>query len=78
MNYYKGKSDEDYIKNHKYNISTKDGESVQASNWDLVVKKGAVLVMSVGDQADQAQRDNCPHCYATDIGVMEDDGWLHW
>ena len=86
MTYFKGKSGEDLVKDHKYNISTKDGKSlVQADNWDLVVKKGTVLVMSmiveklalVKGKA-RAQWNTCPHCNETDLGVMADEGWLHW
>jgi hypothetical protein len=83
MTYFKGKCGEGHVKRHKYNISTKDGKSlVQASNWDSVVKKGTVLVMSMIVEKlavkDRAQRNACPHCYETDLGVMADEGWLHW
>ena len=86
MTYFKGKCGESQVKNYKYNISTKDGKSlVRANNWGLVVKKGTVLVMSmiveklVPDEGKaQAQRSTCPHCYKTDLGVMPDEGWLHW
>ena len=48
MIYFKGKCGVDLVKSLKYNISTKDGNSlVQANNWDLVVKKGTELVMSM-------------------------------
>ena len=85
MSYFKGKLGEGHVKRHKYNISTKDGKSlVQASNWSLVVKKGTVLVMSMivevalDMEKDQAQRNACPYCYETDLGVLVDEGWLHW
>ena len=87
MTYFRGKYGEGLVKDHKYNISTKDGKSlVQANNWDLVVKKGGtVLVMSMVmeklalDEGEaQVQRDACPHCYKTDLGVMTDEGWLQW
>ena len=86
MTYFKGKLGEGHVKDHKYIVSTKDGRSiVQASNWGLVVKKGAVLVMSVivekltlDEGKDRAQRNTCPHCNETDIGVMADEGWLQW
>ena len=87
MTYYKGKLGEDHVKNHKYNISTKNGESlVQAKNWRSVVKKGTVLIMSVlvekflaeGKDSDRAQRNTCPHCNKTDLGVMADEGWFQW
>ena len=86
MIYFKGKCGVDLVKSLKYNISTKDGNSlVQANNWDLVVKKGTELVMSMivekvalDKGKTRAQRNTCPHCYKTDLGVMADEGWLHW
>ena len=77
---------EDHVKDYKYNISTKDGKSiVEADNWGLVVKNGTVLVMSMivekvalDKEMDRAQRNTCPHCYKTHLGVMEDEGWLQW
>ena len=86
MTYFKGKLGEDLVKGHKYSISTKDGKSlVPENNWGFVVKKGTVLVMSMivekaalGKGEDRAQRNTCPHCYKTDLGVMANEGWLHW
>jgi hypothetical protein len=86
MTYYKGKLGEGHVKDHKYNISTKDGRSlVQANNWGLVVKKGTVLVMSMivekwalDEGEARAKRNECPYCHETDLGVMADEGWLHW
>ena len=83
MIYFKGKCGEGLVRDHKYNISTKDGKSlVQANNWDLVVKKRTVLVMSMIveklTRMDRDQRNACPHCYETDLGVMADEGWLQW
>ena len=86
MTYFKGKCGEDLVKGHRYNISTKDGKLlVQANNWGLVVKKGTELVMSMivekvvlGMGKARAQRNTCPHCYETDLGVMADEGWLQW
>ena len=26
----------------------------------------------------QVQRNTCPRCYKTVLGVMEDEGWLQW
>jgi hypothetical protein len=86
MTYFKGKYGEDLVKNHKYNLSTKNGDSlVQADNWDLVVKKGTVLVMSMiveklasDEREARAQRNTCPHCNETDLGMMTDEGWLQW
>ena len=85
MTYFKGKLGEDHVRGHKYDISTKDGKSlVQAKNWSLVVKTGTVLVMSMvvekalDKEKTQAQRNTCPHCYKTHLGVMKDEGWLQW
>ena len=86
MAYFKGKCGEDMVRDHKYNISTKDGKSlVQANNWGLVVEKRTVLVMSMiveklvlDEGKDRAQRNACPHCHEMDLGVMVYEGWLHW
>ena len=86
MTYFKGKVGEGRVKGHKYDISTQDGKSLdQANDWGLVVKTGTVLVMSMiveklelNKGMDQAQRNTCPCCYKTDLGVMEDEGWLLW
>ena len=74
------------MRRHKYDISTKDGKSlVQLNDWSLVVKTGTVLVMSMivekvalDEGKDRAQRNTCPRCYKTHLGVMEDEGWLQW
>ena len=86
MIYFKGKLGEGLVKDHKYNISTEDGRlSVQADNWDSVVKNGRVLVMSMileklnfWDNFWAQRNTSCPHCYETELGVMEDGGWLRW
>ena len=86
MTYFKGKVGEVHVKGHKYEISTKDGKSlVQANDWSSVVKTGTVLVMSMivekvalDGGRHQSQRNTCPHCYKTHLGVMEDEGWLQW
>ena len=86
MTYFKGKLGEDLVKDHKYNISTKDGNSlVQANDWGSFVKKGTELVMSMivekvalDKGKARAQRNTCPHCYKTNLGVMGDEGWLQW
>ena len=107
MTYFKGKVGEGHVKGHKYNISTKDGKSLEEgyvngfltnipimdgnslsmpkNDWSLVVKTGTVLVMSMivekvalDEGKDRAQRNTCPHCYKTHLGVMEDEGWLQW
>jgi hypothetical protein len=76
---------EGHVKDHKYNISTKDGESLVQANWSSVVEKGTVLVMSMiiekmalDEGKDRAQRNTCPYCNKTDLGVMADGGWLQW
>ena len=86
MTYFKGKLGEGHVKDRKYNISTKDGKLLdQDTDWGLVVKTGTVLVMSIivekvalTEGKDRDQRNTCPHCYKTHLGVMEDEGWLQW
>jgi hypothetical protein len=86
MTYFKGKHGEGYVRRHDYSISTEDGRSlVQFSNWGSVVKKGTVLVMSMTvekpalpQEGVQRQRNSCPNCYETELGVMPDDGWFQW
>ena len=86
MTYFKGKIGEDLVNNFKYSISTKDGKSlVDTYNWNSLIKKGRELVMSInvekvaiGEGNGQVQRNTCPRCYKTDLGVMEDEGWLQW
>ena len=86
MAYFKGKCGEYLVKHHKYSISTKDGNSlVQSNNWDSLVEKGRELVMSINVEKAaldkgkaKIQRNTCPRCYKTDLGVMEDEGWLQW
>ena len=86
MTYFKGKCGEGHIRDHKYRISTKDGSLlVQANNWNLVVKKGTELVMSMimekvalDKGKASAQRNTCPYCHKTDLGVIVDEGWLQW
>ena len=87
MTYFKGKCGEGHVERHDYKIATEDGRSlVQSNNWGSVVKKGTVLVMSMtvkkvalkNEKHAQRQRNVCPHCYETQIGVMADEGWLKW
>ena len=86
MAYFKGKIGEELVSDYKYSISTKDGKSlVDAYNWNSLIKKGRELVMSINVEKvaldmgkSQKQRNTCPRCYKTDLGVMEDEGWLHW
>ena len=86
MTYFEGKVGESLVKGHKYNISTKNGKSlVRANDWSLVVKTGTVVVMSMivekvalDVEKEHAQRNTCPYCYKTHLGVMKDEGWLHW
>ena len=84
MTYFKGKFGEVNVKDYKYNISTKDGKSLTgASNWGLIVKNGMVLVMcmiveKLSKKREHRNRKTCPHCDETDLGVMADEGWLHW
>ena len=83
--YFKGKCGEGHVMRHDYSISTEDGMSlVRSSNWSSLVKKGAVLVMSMIveaalEQEDvRRQRSTCPNCSETNLGVMPDRGWFQW
>jgi hypothetical protein len=86
MTYFKGKCGEGHVWRHHYSISTEDGRSlVQSGNWGSVVKKGTVLVMSMivekaalPQESVWRQRNRCPNCYETDLGVMPDNGWFQW
>ena len=87
MTYFKGKCGEGHVERHDYRIATEDGKSLaQSNNWGSVVKKGKVFVMSMvvmkvaldDEKYAQRQRNVCPHCYETQIGVMPDEGWLTW
>ena len=87
MTYFKGKCGEGHVERHDYRIATEDGRSpVQSNNWGSVVKKGTVLVMSMivkkvaldDEKYARRQRNVCPHCYETQIGVMPDEAWLKW
>ena len=86
MTYFKGKCGEGHIERGDYSIATEDGRSlVHSNNWDEVVKKGTVLVMSMivkkvalRQKYTQRQGQVCPRCYDTQIGVMPDGGWLQW
>ena len=79
MTYFKGKLGEGHVK---------DGKSLdQDTDWGLVAKTGTVLIMSiivekvallVDKGKYQDQRNTCPYCYKTHLGVMEDKGWLQW
>jgi hypothetical protein len=49
------------------------------------MKKGIVIVMSMvvkkvalKSKFSRRQRNACPRCYETHVGVMPDDGWLRW
>ena len=83
---FQGKIGQDYVERHDYSISTEDGKStVTSNNWGAIVKKGTVIVMSmivkkVALERERAsrQRNTCPRCYETRVGVMMDDGWLQW
>jgi hypothetical protein len=83
MAYFKGKCGERHVECHDYSIATEDGRLlVQFNNWSLVVKRGTVLVMSMVVKRDEEharrQRNICPQCFKTRIGVMPDEGWLQW
>jgi hypothetical protein len=84
--YFKGKCGEGHVERHDYNISTEDGRAlVQSSNWGSVVKNGRVLVMSMivekaalEQKGVWHQRNRCPNCDETNLGVMPDHGWFQW
>jgi hypothetical protein len=86
MTYFMAKCGEGHVMRDDYRISTEDGKSlVQSSNWGSIVKKGTVLVMSMVVKKPaleqggvRRQRNTCPHCYETRLGVMPDEGWLQW
>ncbi|KAF8967526.1 hypothetical protein BDZ97DRAFT_2073568 [Flammula alnicola] len=53
MGHFKGKIGHDYVMQHEYSISSEDGKSVVESDpgeWGSLVKKGAVLIMSMQPQ----------------------------
>ncbi|KAF8967531.1 hypothetical protein BDZ97DRAFT_527161 [Flammula alnicola] len=88
MLHFKGKIGHDYVMQREYSISSQDGKAVVKSDpgeWGSVVKKGAVLVMSMKvrrvklkSKSATLQRTTCPRCYRTYVGVMRDEGWLEW
>ena len=88
MVYFKQKIGLEYVEKHDYNISSEDGKAIMKSDyaaWGSIVKEGAVLVMSILVRRVQLesklatrQKNTCPRCFATDVGVMQDRGWLEW
>ncbi|KJA23917.1 hypothetical protein HYPSUDRAFT_201040 [Hypholoma sublateritium FD-334 SS-4] len=71
----------DYIKKRHYVISTEDGKSIakfEPNQWGAVVKKGAILVLSVEVKTPASQSRTCPTCHETDQGLMADDDWFEW
>ena len=83
---FQGKIGQDYVERHDYSISTEDGLSMVTSNdWGAMMKNGMIIVMSMivkkvalEQEGASRQRNTCPRCYETRVGVMVDDGWLHW
>lgn len=83
---FNGKIGQDHVERQDYSISTEDGNSmIAANNWGDFVKKGGVIVMSMivkkvalRTEYSRRQRNACPRCYETSVGVMRDDGWLKW
>ncbi|KDR66042.1 hypothetical protein GALMADRAFT_259871 [Galerina marginata CBS 339.88] len=81
---FKGKIGQNHVERYDYSISTEDGKVMLASNnWGAVVKKGTVIIMNmilrkvrVQQELVNRQKNACPHCYETRVGVMPDDGWL--
>ena len=88
MVYFKHKIGLEYVERHQYNISSEDGKAITKSDsaaWGSIVKEGAVLVMSILVRRVQlesklatCQKNTCPRCFMTDVGVMPDQGWLEW
>lgn len=85
ITYFEGKIGEDLVKRGDYSISSEDGKLLLGSdNWGSVVRKGTVLVMSMVvkkvalEQGARRQRNTCPDCYETELGVMPDKGWSQW
>ena len=84
---FKGKIGQDYVERHDYSISTEDGRSlVTSNNWRSMVKKGTVIVMNMivkkvalQQECASRQRNACPRCYETRVGVIVlDGGWQEW
>jgi hypothetical protein len=86
ITYFEGKIGEDLVKRGDYSISSEDGKLLLGSdNWGSVVRKGTVLVMSMvvkkvalEQEGARRQRNTCPDCYETELGVMPDKGWFQW
>ena len=85
MVYFKQKIGLEYVERHEYSISCEDGKAVTKPAWGSIVKEGAVLIMSIlvrrvqlGSKLATRQRNTCPQCFRTDVGVMQDQGWLEW
>ncbi|PPQ93421.1 hypothetical protein CVT25_004493 [Psilocybe cyanescens] len=79
---YNGKIGQDYVARLDYSISTEDGLQVAtSSNWGTVVEQGKVIIMSmivkrIALKRIGHQKETCPRCYRTKVGVMRDNGWL--
>ncbi|EDR07911.1 uncharacterized protein LACBIDRAFT_327695 [Laccaria bicolor S238N-H82] len=85
MFHFKEKIGLEYVERHEYSISTEDGKAITKSDyaaWGSIVKEGAVLVMSIviriqlESKLAERQRNTCPRCFRTDVGVMQDQEWL--
>jgi hypothetical protein len=44
----------------------------------VIVMSMIVEKLAQDEEKARAQRNACPHCNETELGVMEDEGWLHW
>ena len=88
MVYFKHKISLEYVERHEYNISREDGKVITKCDyaaWGSTVKEGAVLIMSILGRRVQLeskratrQRNTCPRCFVTNVGMMQDQGWLEW
>jgi len=88
MVYFKQKVGLEYVERHEYSISSEDGKAIAKFDyaaWRSIVTEGAVLVMSILVKRVQLksklatrQRNTCPRCFRTDVGVMRDREWLEW
>ena len=85
MVYFKQKIGLEYVEKHEYRISCEDGKGVTKWAWGSIVNEGVVLVMSIlvrriplELKLATRQRNACPRCFMTDVGVMQDQGWLEW
>jgi hypothetical protein len=86
MHHFKGKIGQGHVERRDYTISSETGRLLVGSEeWGSVVNRGTVLVMSMvvkrialKNRYATRQRNICPRCYETNIGVLQDEGWAEW